>query len=246
MRYRSHHGLTAGPTPEARLDWPAGRTARRALGVAAVTAAAALACLAAPAARAAESGVEGSGTFRWRPGEVVLPPDSPFSAADLASGKVSFAIRWDDQTTDREPDPTLGVYPGAVRQFVLRIGGKEVTLPVEASRVEVSDGGQGAAQRETLRVEGARRFGDYVLTVGWLQVNEGAPKADLRGAAGALATDRLPDAGAAAAFKASGPFDRCLYVTLRWPGGNPVYPIWVQTSSIEVRASAMPIAGNAR
>lgn len=245
MRHRSIGGM-AGMTHGALTDWPTGRTARRALGLAAVAAAALIACLAAPSARAAETGVAGSGTFRWRPGEVALPPVSPFSAADLASGKLSFAIRWDDAATDRDPDPSLGVYPEAVRQFVLRIGDTQVTLPVETTRIEVSDGGQGAVQRETLRVEGSRRYGDYLLTVGWLQVNEVSTRSDLRGQAGALPGDRLPDAGTAVSFKAAGPFDRCVYVTLRWPGGNPVYPIWVQTSAIDVKASAAPIAGTSR
>lgn len=193
------------------------------------------------AALAAETGISGQGRFRPPAEATSLPPESPFSAQDLASGQVSFRIRWDDAATDRDASPWRGQYPGAIRQFTLRIGQTEVDLPLEQASFEVNDGAD-APFREFVRIQVRHALGAHTLTVGWVTINERSKTDDLRGAAGQLHADRLPGGEQLLAIQPDGRFDRSLFVTLSSPTEARRFPIYLQTAAIETR----PLAVGAR
>ncbi len=189
---------------------------------------------------AADSGITGTGSFKPPGTSNALPSSSPFSAEDLASGQMSFAIRWDDATPDREADPYRGFYPGAIRKFVVRIGATEIALPIDDAVIEVSDGGGSGPHQEFVKLQASQLIGGYRLSVGWITLNEIVKTGDLRGTTGLLASDALPNGEALAALKPAGRFDRNLFVTLRAESEARSFPIYLQTSAIEVKS--MPTA----
>jgi hypothetical protein len=68
---------------------------------------------------AAEVKLSGGGTFKPPSAEqlAALPADLGFSRADLASGNWSFSVRYDDSIPDKDPDPYVARYLGAIRAF---------------------------------------------------------------------------------------------------------------------------------
>lgn len=216
------------------------------VAAAAAAAALALAGLAAPPpAQAAEVRLRGEASFRV-PADAVLaalPADAPVTAADLRSGTLSFELVYDDAVRDADPDPYAGRYDAAVRAFRVRVGATLLELPASSVRVVVSDGGQGRAWRESVVVQADARSGDWGLQVSWTQLNQGAATADLRGASGMLADDRLPAPARLAALPTSGEFDRAFLLRLDAPGGAPGRPaLYLSTSALNVA----PVAAAAR
>ncbi len=194
---------------------------------------------------AADSGITGTGSFKPPGTAGALPSSSPFSVEDLASGQVSFAIRWDDAAPDRDPDPYRGFYPGAIRKFVVRIGATEIALPADDASIEVSDGGSSGSHQEFVKLQASQVIAGYRLSVGWMTLNEIVKTGDLRGTTGFLASDALPNGETLAALKPAGRFDRSLFVTLRAESEPRSFPIYLQTSAIEVKPVATA-AGTAR
>ncbi len=189
---------------------------------------------------AADTGIIGTGSFKQPAADKTLPANSPFSAEDLASGQVSFAIRWDDTTPDRDPNPYRGVYAGSIRHFTVRIGSTEITLPVENAFIEVSDGAD-LSNREFVKLQASQEVGAYKLNVGWMSLNEIVKTGDLRGAAGRLASDAQPNGETLAAFQPAGRFDRSFFVTLSEIANPRSFPIYLQTSAVEIKpATAVP------
>lgn len=188
-------------------------------------------------ALAADTGVSGSGSFKPPAVNTALPANSPFSAQDLASGVVAFAIRWDDTAPDRDPNPYRGLYAGSIRQFSIRIGTTEIALPVDNAFIEVSDGGD-VSSREFIKLQASQKFGAYTLIAGWMSLNEIVKTGDLRGAAGRLAGDAQPNGGSLTAFQPAGRFDRSFFVTLRADADPRDFPIYLQTSAVEIRPAA--------
>jgi hypothetical protein len=216
--------------------------ARAGLGRTILAAACAVAvALAAGPAAAAERAVRGDATFR-PPGEASLarlPASSPIAAADLRSGALSFEIVYDDAAPDAEPDVHGGRYPTAIRAFRVRIGGAALELPVAGAELRVSDGGFGMAHRESLQLLASARHGDHDLRVGWVQLNQRATTEDLRGAAGAIAGDAIPEARVVLAFPTSGEFDRVFFVRLD-PVADPRRPaLYLSTSTFTVAPAAV-------
>ena len=185
-------------------------------------------------AHAAEYLVTGAGSFKPQSAAQIaaLPSDSPFSAADLASGSLSFSITWDDGVADSDPDPYSGVYPAAITQFLVKIGSTQIALPVGESQVRVSDGGAGAVYRESIRLQTTLAKPAYSLDAGWVLINEQPTTTDLRGAPGSLPSDAMPTADQMAGFGASGPNDKAFYLVLKTPGSDARPPIYINTSTI--------------
>ncbi len=184
---------------------------------------------------AADSGITGTGSFKSPGAASALPSSSPFTTEDLATGLVSFAIRWDDASPDRDPDTYRGFYPSAIRKFTVRIGATEIELPADNAFIEVSDGGSSGPHREFVKLQASQLIGGYRLSVGWMTLNETVKTGDLRGTAGLLANDALPDGVTLAALQPAGRFDRSLFVTLRAETDSRSYPIYLQTSAIEIQ-----------
>ena len=192
------------------------------------------ALLSAPA-HAAEYSIMGSGTFK-SPGAAQitnLPTDSPFSAADLASGTLSFSINWDDSVADSNTDPYSGLYPTSITRFLVKIGNTQIALPVAPSQIQVSDGGFGAVYRESIRLQTILVTPVYSLDAGWVLLNQQPTTADLRGAPGSLRSDALPTANQMAGFGASGPHDKAFYLILKTPGSESRPAIYINTSTIK-------------
>jgi hypothetical protein len=190
----------------------------------------------APAASAAERTLRGEGSFRAPP-EVVLaalPASSPLRAADLRSGALSFEIVYDDGAPDADPDPYGGRYPSAIRAFRVRIGAATLELPLGQAELRVSDGGFGLAHRESLQLLASARHGEHVLRAGWVQIHQRSVTEDLRGAAGSIVGDAIPDVRTVAAFPTSGEFDRVFFVRLD-PLADPRRPaLYLSTSTMTV------------
>jgi hypothetical protein len=189
---------------------------------------------------AAERVVRGEASFRVPAESAIarLPAASPIPAADLRSGTLSFEIRYDDGAPDAEPDAFGGRYPTAIRAFRVRIGATTIELPPAGAELRVSDGGFGLAHRESLQMTAAARHGDHDLRVGWVQLNQRAATEDLRGAAGAIAGDAIPEARTVLAFPTSGEFDRVFFVRLD-PVADPRRPaLYLSTSTFSVAPAA--------
>ncbi len=225
------------PTP--RHARSSGPCRARALLAAACTAGLALAPTA--PAGAAERALRGEGSFRT-PSEAVLaalPAASPLRAADLRSGALSFEILYDDAARDADPDPYGGRYPGAIRAYRVRIGTATLELPAAGAELRVSDGGFGLAHRESLQMLASARHGEHDLRVGWVQIHQRASGEDLRGAAGSIAGDAIPEAHTVAAFPTSGEFDRVFFVRLD-PVADPRRPaLYLSTSTLTVAPAAV-------
>ena len=188
----------------------------------------------------------GSGTFKANAAVQAanLPAELPFSQADLASGLISFEIRWEDTAPDSASDIYEGVYRGAIKQFRVKIGNTELTLPVQEALIKVSDGGFGKVNRESVRIETAQSFGRFSLSAGWILNNEQASTADLRGAPGVLDSDQAPSAARLARFVASGPYDKAFFVVLKDSDSATLYPVYINTSSFKIDQYG-PSSGNA-
>jgi hypothetical protein len=187
---------------------------------------------------AAEVKLSGSGTFKPPSAEqlAALPADLGFSRTDLASGNWSFSARYDDSIPDADPDPHVGRYAGAIRAFRLVIGGSTVDLPVDRAQIVISDGGDGFPNRESIRLEAQALTSSGMLRLSWVQVNQQAKGADLRGSAGVLASDALPAHSMIANLATASPFDRFLELRIDRPGGDPRPLLYLSSSKLSVTA----------
>ncbi|MFZ4758067.1 MAG: hypothetical protein ACOYLX_07860 [Burkholderiaceae bacterium] len=201
----------------------------------------ALAITAAGPAEAAERVLRGEATFK-APAEAViarLPAGSPIPIADLRSGTLSFEIVYDDAAPDAEPDAYGGRYPTAIRGYRVRIGSTTLELPSTGTELRVSDGGFGLTYRESVQLLATARHGDHDLRVGWVQINQRASTEDLRGPAGAIAGDAIPDPRTLVAFPTSGEFDRVFFVRLD-PVTDPRRPaLYLSTSTMTVAPATL-------
>jgi hypothetical protein len=201
-------------------------------------AAALLAALLVPVlpAAAAEVLVRGDASFKV-PADTTLaalPADAPVRAADLRGGTLSFEIRYDDATPDADADPWTGRYERAIRVFRVRIGDTLLDMPVSSARLVISDGGQGRMHRESVQFVADARSGGYTVQAGWVQLNQAAMTADLRGAAGVLDGDRLPAPSRLVALPTSGEFDRVFYLRIDVPGDAARPLLYLSTSKLSV------------
>lgn len=194
---------------------------------------------------AAETGVTGQGSFRPPNAPITVPADSPFSAADLSSGRISFVIRWDTAAADRDPNLYRGSYAGAIKQFTVRIGATEIELAVNGAVIEVSDGGD-VSHREFVKLQASQVLGAHTIKVGFMSLNEITKTGDLRGSAGRLAGDGLPNGEQLVAFQPTGRFDRGFFVTMNKNAEPRSFPIYLQTSDIEITSATTATVGAAR
>lgn len=208
-----------------------------------------LAALLAPVspAVAAEVLVRGEAWFKV-PADTTLaalPADAPVRAADLRGGTLSFELSYDDATPDADADPWTGRYERAIRTFRVRIGDTLLDMPVASARLVVSDGGQGRMYRETVQFVADARASGYTVQAGWVQLNQGAMTADLRGATGVLDGDRLPAPSRLVALPTSGEFDRAFYLRIDAPGDAARPLLYLSTSKLSVglAGSATAAAG---
>jgi hypothetical protein len=187
---------------------------------------------------AAEVKLSGSGTFKPPSAALLatLPADLGFSRADLESGNWSFSVRYEDSIPDADPDPYVGRYAGAIRAFRLVIGGTTVDLPVDQAQIVISDGGGGFSNRESIRVEAKALTSSGLLRLSWVQVNQQAKGADLRGPAGLLPSDALPAYAMVANLATASPFDRFLELRVDRPGGDPRPLLYLSSSKLSVTA----------
>lgn len=194
---------------------------------------AATACLGlAQATTSAEIHLSGTGSFKPPSAEQLanLPADLPFSHADLASGKWAFSVLYDDRAADGDADRYAGRYAGAIRSFRVTIGNSSFDLPASQAELLVSDGGGSARHRESIRLEAKSQLAAGTLRIGWVQANQKSTADDLRGNAGALASDALPAPSTIAGFATASPFDRYLYLRVD-PPGSPARPLLYLSSS---------------
>lgn len=192
------------------------------------------------ASHAAEVEVLGTGTFVPFSAQRLasVPRTMPFSVDDLASGKVSFALRYEDRIADADPDPYVSRYPGAVRALRLTIGATTLQLPVDHTEIVVSDGGLGFPERESIRLQVTAKAAYGVLQFSWNQVRQTPTRLDLRGATGALASDAMPTPALVAQLPTDRPFDR--YVLLRVDSPNQAQPLlYVSSSTLSVSARSL-------
>ncbi|GAC1606216.1 MAG: hypothetical protein NVS3B2_13430 [Ramlibacter sp.] len=190
---------------------------------------------------AAEIKLSGSGTFNPPKAEqlAALPADLGFSRSDLASGKWSFSVRYEDsaRTPDAQPDPYAGRFAGAIRAFRLVIGNTTLDLPVDQAVIVVSDGGGGFPNRASIRVETKASTPSGLLRLSWVQVHQQPKGTDLRGAAGLLSNHALPPYSIVANLPAASPFDRFLELRLDRPGGDPQPLLYLSSSQLSVTAA---------
>jgi len=189
---------------------------------------------------AAEIRLRGDAPFKV-PAETTLaalPVDAPLRAEDVRNGAVSFELSYDDAVGDADPDPWTGRYDRAIRAFRVRIGDTLLEMPVATARLVVSDGGQGRMYRESVEFVADARAGAFTVQAGWVQLNQAALTADLRGAAGVIDGDRLPVAGRLVAFPTSGEFDRVFYVRIDAAGGTGRPLLYLSTSRLTVSVVA--------
>jgi hypothetical protein len=163
-----------------------------------------------------------------------LPADAPVRAADLRGGTLSFELSYDDATPDADADPWTGRYERAIRVFRVRIGDTLLDMPVSSARLVISDGGQGRMHRESVQFVADARSGGYTVQAGWVQLNQAAMTADLRGAAGVLDGDRLPAPSRLVALPTSGEFDRVFYLRIDVPGDAARPLLYLSTSKLSV------------
>ncbi len=187
---------------------------------------------------AAEVVVSGSGSFKPPSATQLapLPDDSCFSRADLASGKWSLSVRYDDSMTDSNPDPYSGRYVGAFHVFSLVVGGTTVNFPVDQAQILVSDGGGGFPNRESIRLEATTSTSCGLVHLSWIQINQQPQGTDLRGPAGVLASDALPPYAKVANLPTTSPFDRYLELRIDNPGDGSRPLLYLSSSRLSVTA----------
>jgi hypothetical protein len=188
---------------------------------------------------AAEIDLSGSGMFKPPSEEQLagLPADLAFTRTDLASGKWSFFVRYEDRTGDADADPFVGRYVGAIRAFRVTVGSTTVDLPVDQAELAISDGGLGFAHRESIRLA-ARSVAPYgLLRVDWVQLNQRARSDDLRGAGGALSSDSMPMPSTIANLATSSAFDRYLQLRIDRPGDSRPL-LYLSSSKLSVTAGS--------
>jgi len=190
---------------------------------------------------AAEILLSGSGTFKPLSAEqlAVLPGDVGFSRSDLASGRWSFAVRYDDGAPDSDSDPLVGRYARAIHAYRIVVGDTVVDLPVDQAYIVVSDGGGGFQNRESLRVETTSLVPSGQLHLSWVQVNQQPKGTDLRGGVGSLISDALPPYSAVARLATASPFDRFLELRIDRPGAVESKPL-LYLSSSQLTVTAKP------
>jgi len=188
---------------------------------------------------AAEIQLSGTGTFRPPSAEqlAALPGDLGFSRSDLASGRWSFSVSYDDGVPDSDADPLMGRYAQAIHAFRIVVGSTTVDLPVNQAYIVVSDGGGGFQNRESVRVETTALVPSGRLRLSWVQINQQANGVDLRGAAGSLTSDALPAYSAVAHLPTASPFDRFLELRIDRPGGDSKPLLYLSSSQLTVTAS---------
>ena len=170
-------------------------------------------------ARAADTLVSGQAVFKPLTEQqlAALPANSPFSRADLASGRLSFQMVINDAAPDTDPDPHTGRYPDALRRFRVTIGATTLDLPLSESEMLVSDGGNAKPCRESVRVQAKATANGFLLRAGWMQTNEPVGADDLRGARGALTSDAVPASTVLAGFPSPGPLDKMFFLKINAP-----------------------------
>jgi len=188
---------------------------------------------------AAEIQLSGSGSFRPPSAEqlAALPGDLGFSRSDLASGRWSFSVRYDDGVPDSDADPLMGRYAKAIHAYRIVVGSTTVDLPVDQAYIVVSDGGGGFQNRESVRVETTTFLPSGRLRLSWVQINQQANGVDLRGAVGSLTSDALPAYSAVAHLPTASPFDRFLELRIDRPGGDSKPLLYLSSSQLTVTAS---------
>jgi hypothetical protein len=188
---------------------------------------------------AAEIDLSGTGTFKPLSDEKLagLPADLAFTRSDLASGKWSFFVRYEERTADADADPFVGRYAGAIRVFRVTVGSTTVELPVDQAQLAVSDGGLGFAHRESIRLEATSVAPYGLLRVGWVQLNQHSSSDDLRGAGGALPGDSIPMPSTIAELATSSPFDRYLQLRIDRPGDSRPL-LYLSSSKVSVTAGS--------
>ncbi len=195
------------------------------------------------AANAAEVELLGTGTFMPFSAERLarVPATLPFSAGDLASGNLSFAIRYDDRSADSDPDPYVGRHIGAIRAVRLTVGSKTLELPVQQTEIVVSDGGLGFPERESIRLQATAKLTHGVMQFSWTQVRQTPTRMDLRGATGAIASDAMPAPALVAHLPTDRPFDRFFLVRVDAPDqARPLLYLSSSTLSVSARPLAAP------
>ncbi|TAM46395.1 MAG: hypothetical protein EPN61_05375 [Burkholderiaceae bacterium] len=187
---------------------------------------------------AAEMVVSGSGSFKPPSAQQLapLPDDSCLSRADLASGKWSFSVRYNDSMTDSNPDPYLGRYGGAFHAFSLVLGGTTINFPVDQALILVSDGGGGFPNRESIRLEATTSMPCGLVHLSWIQINQQPQGTDLRGPAGVLASDALPPYAKIANLPVTSPFDRYLELRIDSRGVSSQPLLYLSSSKLSVTA----------
>ena len=219
------------------------RPARQALAAPFALCAALLAA-SSPAA-AAEVRLRGDAPFKV-PAEAMLAAltaEAPVRAEDVRTGSLSFELIYDDAVVDADPDPWTGRYDRAIRAFRVRLGDTLLDMPVSTARLVVSDGGQGRMYRESVQLIGDARAGAFTVQVGWVQLNQAALTADLRGPAGVIDGDRLPPPARLVSVPTSGEFDRVFYLRVDAVGGAGRPLLYLSTSRLSV-AVATPDASS--
>jgi len=191
------------------------------------------------ASAAAEIQLSGNGTFKPPSVEqlAALPGDLAFSRSDLASGRWSFTVRYDDGVRDTDPDPRVGRYAGAIRAYRIVIGNSVMDLPVDQACIVVSDGGGGIANRESIRVETSALLPAGRLRLSWVQVNQQAKGNDLSGPVGSLTGDALPTYSAIAHLATANAFDRFLELRIDRPGEDSKPLLYLSSSQLTVTAN---------
>jgi hypothetical protein len=191
---------------------------------------------------AAEILVSGSGTFKPPSSQqlAALPADAGPSRTDLASGRWSFSVRYDDSMANSSSDPDLGRYAGAIHMFRLVIGSTTFDFPVDKAQILVSDGGGGFPNRESIRLESTTSIPSGLLHLSWIQINQQPQGVDLRGPAGVLASDALAPYAQVANLRTANPFDRYLELRLDSPGDGSRPLLYLSSSSLSVTAG--PVA----
>jgi hypothetical protein len=187
---------------------------------------------------AAEFKLSGTGNFKPPSAAqlAALPVDLGFSRADLESGAWSFSLRYDDSLPDKDPDPYAARYVGAIRAARLVIGGTTLDLPAERTEIVVSDGGGAFPNREMIRLEARMATPSGTLRLSWVQANQQAKSADLRGPAGVLQGDALPAAAMLANLNTASAFDKYLELRIDRSAGDPKPLLYLSSSKLTVSA----------
>jgi hypothetical protein len=187
-------------------------------------------------ASAAEIDLSGTGAFKPPSAEQMarLPADLVFTRQDLASGRWSFLVRYEDRSSDADPDPYVGRYQGAIRKFQVTVGATTVNLPVDRAELVVSDGGLNFPNRESVRLEASEQTPYGVLRAGWIQLNQPPNQTDLRGAPGALPSDAMPEPSTVAKLGTPNAFDRFFLLRLDQPGGQSQPLLYISSSEVSV------------